>query len=64
MKKGWHYTEAQALRANPETHLKAPPKTHAELQQEKIVELEKRLAEMQGKVVPDSKPAPVQGKSA
>jgi hypothetical protein len=49
---GWHYTEAQALRANPETHLKAPPKTRHELQDEEIAELRRQLEEMKGKVVP------------
>jgi hypothetical protein len=53
---GWHYTEAQALRANPETHLKAPPKTQTELQLERIAELEKQLAEAnaRGKLVASS----------
>lgn len=45
VKQGWHYTEAQALRANPETFHRAPPKTKAEEQDEKIAELEKRLEE-------------------
>jgi hypothetical protein len=56
VKEGWHYTEAQALRANPETHLKAPPKTNAELQQERIAELEKKLAEAEAKNKPSSTP--------
>ena len=51
--KGWHFTEAQALRANPETLHKAPPKSHAELQAERIAELEKQLneANARGKLV-------------
>jgi hypothetical protein len=61
---GWHYTEAQALRANPETHLKAPPKTTHELQSEEIAALKKQIEEMKGKVVPDSKPASTPGKAA
>jgi hypothetical protein len=46
---GWHFTEAQALRANPETAHKAPPKSQAELQKERIAELEKKLAESEAR---------------
>jgi hypothetical protein len=42
--KGWHFTEAQALRANPETLTKAPPKTIQELQLEEIASLKQQLA--------------------
>lgn len=52
---GWHYTEAQALRANPETFHKAPPKTKAEEQEEKIKELEKQL---EAAVAAGAQPAP------
>ena len=61
---GWHFTEAQALRANPETHLKAPPKTHAELQQERIAELEKKLAEATAPQAQPAKAGPAPGKAA
>lgn len=43
--KGWHLTEAAAMRANPSMAEKAPPKTQLELQAERIRELEKMLAE-------------------
>jgi hypothetical protein len=46
---GWHFTEAQALRANPDTSHKAPPKSQAELQKERIAELEKKLAESEAR---------------
>jgi hypothetical protein len=59
---GWHFTEAQALRANPETNMRAPPKTQHELQMERITELEKRLAESEAKVV--KQPTPPSGKAA
>jgi hypothetical protein len=42
--KGWHHTEAEALRANPETVHRAPPKTELELSKERIAELEKQIA--------------------
>lgn len=49
VKKGWHFTEAQALRANPTSPIKAPPKSPAELQAERIADLEKKLAEFEAK---------------
>jgi hypothetical protein len=51
---GWHRTEAQALRSNPELTHKAPKKSQAELDAEEIASLKKRLAESEEKNKPAS----------
>jgi len=57
---GWHHTEAQARRQNPEVPGGAPPKSASEVQAERIRELEAKLAAQEAH---QSAPKPVGGKS-
>jgi hypothetical protein len=41
---GWHYTEGDALRANPDKADRAPPKSKVQQQADRIKELEMQLA--------------------
>lgn len=62
--KGWHLTEADAMRNNPELASKAPPKTQLEIQAEKIKELERRLEEQAKAASAPPRPTTPPGKAA